>query len=220
MTTPFLVASNIHVQYATSEFSLRVASFSMQKGEHCALLGPSGCGKTTFIEVIAGVKQADQGEVNIDGVEILSLSETERRAFRLNSIGFVFQQFELLPYLTVLDNVLLPVRLAGRPDSTVRERALQLLGSLGLGNKEMQYPDQLSQGEKQRVAIARSVIREPAFIIADEPTGNLDTQNSEAVMNLLFQVAEDIDASMLVVTHDTSMLPRFQTVHSCEELFT
>ncbi len=172
---------------------------SVDAGEFVAVVGPSGCGKTTLLLVAGGLLRPDGGKVTIDGTDPYSLSGEQRARLRAERIGFVFQQFHLIPYLNVLDNVMAPALVTG--ETTARERAEALVERFGLTGRVGHRPGQLSTGERQRVALARALLNEPRVILADEPTGNLDGDNSDQVLQALKTFAED-GGAVLLVTHD------------------
>ena len=174
-------------------------SVSVEAGEFVAVVGPSGCGKTTLLLVAGGLLRPENGEVNIDGTDPYSLSGEQRARFRAEQIGFVFQQFHLVPYLNVLDNVMAPALVTG--ETSARERAGILVERFGLADRLGHRPGQLSTGERQRVALARALLNEPRVILADEPTGNLDGDNSEQVLQALKTFADE-GGAVLLVTHD------------------
>ncbi|GAB5444505.1 MAG: ABC transporter ATP-binding protein [Fuerstiella sp.] len=205
----------LRFQYPGSSFSLQVDRLDLPVGHATAVVGPSGCGKTTFLHLLAGIHQATSGSIRVGDTDVTQLSEADRRAFRLSQIGFIFQNFELIDYLNVLDNVLLPCRVgtAVKLDSTTRDRAAGLLQQAGLANFSKRNVTQLSQGERQRVALCRALLVEPSLLLADEPTGNLDPETSEQVLNLLFEFIRQNQTTFVMVTHDHSLLHRFdQTV--------
>ena len=174
-------------------------SVSVEAGEFVAVVGPSGCGKTTLLLVAGGLLRTENGEVSIDGTDPYSLSGEQRARFRAEQIGFVFQQFHLVPYLNVLDNVMAPALVTG--ETSARERAGILVERFGLADRLGHRPGQLSTGERQRVALARALLNEPRVILADEPTGNLDGDNSEQVLQALKTFADE-GGAVLLVTHD------------------
>ncbi len=181
------------------------AEATLDRGDFVAVLGPSGSGKSTLLNLISGIDAPDSGSVKIDGVRISEVSERERTLFRRRYIGFVFQFFNLLPTLTVEENLLLPLELNGRLDEDGRKGALILLEKVGLGGREDTFPDRLSGGEQQRVAIARALVHEPMLVLADEPTGNLDTRTGSNVLGLLRELAEDRGVTLLVVSHSADV---------------
>ena len=174
-------------------------SVSVEAGEFVAVVGPSGCGKTTLLLVAGGLLRPENGEVSIDGTDPYSLSGEQRARFRAEQIGFVFQQFHLVPYLNVLDNVMAPALVTG--ETSARERAGILVERFGLADRLGHRPGQLSTGERQRVALARALLNEPRVILADEPPGNLDGDNSEQVLQALKTFADE-GGAVLLVTHD------------------
>ncbi len=200
--------------YSEGGFRLHVPQLSVKDGEALAVIGPSGSGKTTLLHLIAGIAVPQSGEVVTGGVEVSALADPARRDFRIRNVGLVFQEFELLEYLNVRDNVLLPYRIhpALRLDSEVRERAGRLADEVGIGMLLDRYVTRLSQGERQRVAICRALVTEPAILLADEPTGNLDPESKERVLDILFACVRRTGATLVAVTHDHDVLPRFDRV--------
>ena len=185
---------------------LRDVSLSVQAGETCAIVGPSGSGKTTLLGLCAGLDRPTSGQVRLCGKDVGPLSEDERAELRGRCVGFVFQTFQLIPTLTALENVMVPAELRG--DRDVRDRAADLLGQTGLGDRLTHYPAQLSGGEQQRVALARAFINRPQILFADEPTGNLDAETGEAVEALLFDLNRTAGTTLVVVTHDLDLAGR------------
>lgn len=175
-------------------------------GESVVLLGPSGSGKSTLLNLVSGIDLPTAGDVRVAGVSIPSLSERQRTLFRRDRIGFVFQFFNLIPTLTVRENLLLPQELAGRVTEADRSRAASLLERVGLGDRAGAYPDRLSGGERQRIAIARALAHEPDLLLADEPTGNLDAETGARVLSLLRELVRDTGRTMLVVTHSEDVV--------------
>jgi len=200
--------------YPEAEFFLRIPEFAVQSQEKVAVIGPSGSGKTTLLNLVAGILVPRQGRVHCAGTEVSALGDDARRDFRISTIGFVFQDFELLDYLNVLDNILHPYRItrALRLTATVRARAVDLAGQMGIGDKLGRGVGHLSQGEKQRVAICRALLPGPRLILADEATGNLDPRNKGHILELLFESVAAHDATLLAVTHDHELLPQFDRV--------
>jgi len=175
----------------------------MARGEFVVLLGRSGCGKSTLLNLISGIDLPTRGEVLIDGVSITRLSEHERTMFRRRHIGFIFQFFNLIPTLTVEENLLLPLELAGTVGAAAHQLARNLLQQVGLGDRLDSYPDHLSGGEQQRVAIARALVNRPDLLLADEPTGNLDEDTGRRVLELLDQLVHAAGATLIVATHSS-----------------
>jgi putative ABC transport system ATP-binding protein len=200
--------------YARGGFRLRVPELRIDAGSKVAVIGASGSGKTTLLNLLSGIALPDAGRIEVDGFCPAEASEDARRAFRIAHIGFVFQDFELVEYLPVLDNILHPYRLnrAMRLDAAARERARALAAETGIADKLGRYPGELSQGERQRAAICRALLTQPKLILADEPTGNLDPASKGAVMRLLFAQAEALGATLITVTHDHALLEGFDRV--------
>jgi len=182
---------------------LKEVSFVLNEGDSIAIVGPSGSGKTTLLGLCAGLDLPSSGRVSVMGRDLGSMDEDGRAALRNQSVGFVFQNFQLLPTLTALENVMVPMELLGKRG--VRERALELLREVGLSERASHYPAQLSGGEQQRVAMARAFINEPRLLFADEPTGNLDSQNSEHIVELLFGLNKTAGTALVLVTHNPEL---------------
>lgn len=200
--------------YAQGGFRLSIPDLSIAVGEKVAVIGPSGSGKTTLLNLLSGIARPNAGRLEVSGFAPGRASEDARRRFRITQVGFVFQDFELVDYLTVLDNIVHPYRLnpALTLDNAARTRARELAADTGIGDKLDRYPAELSQGERQRAALCRALLPEPKLILADEPTGNLDPASKTAVMRLLFAQAERIGATLLTVTHDHALLDGFDRV--------
>jgi len=175
-------------------------------GEFVVLLGKSGSGKSTLLNLIGGIDEANSGDVWIDGQSITRMSDTARTLFRRNHIGFIFQAFNLIPTLSVLENVMLPLELNGKPNSEVRSRAEALIQQVGLTHRMNAFPDRLSGGEQQRVAIARALINDPLVVLADEPTGNLDTDTGKSVLDLLDRLTRRAGKNLIMVTHSEEVV--------------
>ena len=204
----------LQFSYGEGDFLLQVPELAVANGETVAIVGPSGSGKTTLLNLIAGNATPLSGKVSTNGEEVSGLHDAARRDFRISNIGLVFQEFELLEYLNVLDNILLPYRINRTLalDEGVRERAKGIADQVGIGDKLQRYANHLSQGEKQRVAVVRALVVKPPLLLADEPTGNLDPVNKERVLDILFEYAQTNAATLITVTHDHDILHRFQRV--------
>lgn len=206
-----IALENVNLAYTAGESSVTVlsdASLRVNRGESVAIVGPSGSGKTSLLLVLTGLETPDSGSVIFDGAPLHSMSNDARADIRRDSIGIVFQSFHLIDSLTASENVALPLDIAGVKGA--REHAAALLERVGLGHRLSHYPNAMSGGERQRVAIARALIHKPALIVADEPTGNLDNQTGDAVADLLFELNKENNATLLLVTHDTSLAQRCQ----------
>lgn len=204
----------LRFSYDEGDFSLQIPEFAVARGEKVAIVGPSGSGKTTLLNLIAGCVTPRSGQITSNGFEVSGMPDAARREFRIANIGLVFQEFELLEYLSVIDNVLLPYRINRilRLDADVRDRAAAIAESVGIGDKLSRYANHLSQGEKQRVAVVRALVVKPPLLLADEPTGNLDPINKDRVLEILLQYADDNNATLVAVTHDHGILDRFERV--------
>ena len=199
--------------YKSGERSLTVVkeiSFSIAEGSTCSIVGPSGSGKTTLLGLCAGLDRPSSGTVKLNGIELNSLSEDGLAEIRNQHVGFVFQTFQLIPTLTALENVMVPLELRG--ETPTGSRALDLLRQVGLEDRLHHYPAQLSGGEQQRVALARAFINHPKILFADEPTGNLDAETSQRIVHLLFELNEAFGTTLIVVTHDYDLAGRTQRI--------
>jgi putative ABC transport system ATP-binding protein len=181
-------------------------SFSIRRGSTVAITGPSGSGKTTLLGLCAGLDRASDGSVELNNVVLDQLSEDQRAAVRNRHVGFIFQNFQLLPTLTALENIMVPLELRG--EKNIRPRALELLDKVGLSDRADHYPVQLSGGEQQRISLARAFSNTPAILFADEPTGNLDGETSEKVIKLLFDLNREAGTTLIIVTHDLELASR------------
>ena len=206
--------SNLRFCYPRSEFRLTVPEFAIASGEKIAVVGPSGSGKTTLLNLLAGILTPNHGRVRVGAFDVSDLGDAGRRDFRISNIGFVFQDFELLDYLSILDNILHPYRISGalKLTSDIRKRVIHLAEQMGIAEHLKKHPGELSQGEKQRAAICRALLPNPSLILADEATGNLDPTNKNRILDLLFESVADHDATLVAVTHDHELLPRFDRV--------
>jgi putative ABC transport system ATP-binding protein len=202
---------NLKFHYPIGDFKLNIPELAVEKAEKVAFIGPSGSGKTTLLNLIAGITTPLEGTVQVGSVGVSELGDEGRRDFRITNIGFVFQDFELLDYLNVMDNILHPYRITSalKLDNEVRTRAVKLADQMGIGDKLNRHPNDLSQGEKQRAAICRALLPNPKLILADEATGNLDPANKTLILDLLFKSVVEHDATLLAVTHDYELLERF-----------
>ncbi len=208
-------------EYPNREFRLEIPRLSVRPGEKIALIGPSGTGKTTMLNLVAGILTPSKGSIRIDGLELVGLPVEDRQDFRAVRMGLVFQEFGLLEYLTVLENICMPYRISPmlEIDAAVVERGREIAESVGLGDKLNRYPKQLSQGERQRIEVCRALITQPALILGDEPTGNLDPGNRDQVAALLFDYSAKSDAPLLVVTHDHELVKQFDRTIDINELY-
>lgn len=182
---------------------LEKVSFSVEAGAAMAIVGPSGSGKTTLLGLAAGLDRASSGSVSLNGITLNSLNEDQRAAVRNKHVGFIFQNFQLLPTLTAVENVMVPLELRG--ERNIKNRAMALLQQVGLSGRADHYPTQLSGGEQQRVSLARAFSNEPQILFADEPTGNLDAETSEKIIDLIFELNKERGTTLILVTHDLEL---------------
>ncbi len=194
---------------------LQDLSFDIEAGEFLALMGPSGSGKSTLLNMIAGIDKPDSGTLIIDGVDIVSLSESELAAWRAANVGFIFQFYNLMPVLTAFENVELPLLLTDLSSRERKRHVTTALGMVGLADRVTHYPGELSGGQQQRVAIARAFISDPAILVADEPTGDLDRVSAQEILNLLARLNRELNKTIIMVTHDPHAA---QTAHSIRHL--
>ena len=197
-------AKNIHKSFETLEV-LKGVDLSIQKGEIVSIVGPSGAGKTTLLQIIGTLDKPNSGSVKLNSVDVNALNEKELSAFRNKHIGFIFQFHQLLPEFTALENVMIPALIAGKDSKTAKKLAMDLLDYLQLSNRIEHKPAELSGGEKQRVAVARALINHPSIILADEPSGSLDTTNKEELHKLLFDLRNKFGLTIVIVTHDKEL---------------
>lgn len=215
-----LILKNVTKVYQEGEFTttaLQDLSLSVEQGEFIAIIGPSGSGKSTFLSIAGALLQATSGQVIIDNVDVASLSEKKLSEIRLDKIGFILQTSNLLPYLTVKDQLLLVKKMGGSIQPEDRELAEELLTDIGLGEKLKKYPHQLSGGERQRTAIARAFMNDPSIILADEPTANLDTKRAHEVVALISEEVKARKKAAIMVTHDERMLSYCDRVYRIED---
>jgi putative ABC transport system ATP-binding protein len=204
VTSAWIELENVSKRYGRQPV-LQAANLTVDRGQMVAVMGRSGSGKSTLLRVIGGLEAADEGVVRVDGTDLTALTEAERARRRRNGLGFVFQSFNLIPTLTVAENVELPLALnAVKPDQ-MQKRSRALLEDLGLGNCADRFPEDISGGEQQRVAIARAVIHEPKLVLADEPTGNLDAETAHHVLELLRRTCRERNATLIVATHSAEV---------------
>lgn len=213
----------IHIEHVSKSYAvgqkqvpaLQDVSLTVEQGEYVTIVGPSGCGKSTLLNILAGIDSPDSGTVTVGGTRLNNMSQNALAAWRGQSVGIVFQFFQLMPTLTALENIVLPMDLAGR-GRDARKRARELLGRVGLAGYEDNLPSELSGGEQQRIAVARALANAPSIILADEPTGNLDSSNGEAVTEILESLWQD-GTTIVVVTHDQEMARRSPRVVSMSD---
>ena len=212
--------NDLTFEYPGSDFRFNLNSLNIKSGEKVALIGPSGYGKTTLLNLLSGILEPINGTIHLNGTEVTKLADSQRRNFRITNIGFVFQNFELIEYLNVLDNIILSYRInpSLSMNREVIDRAETISEQLGLGDKLKRNVGKLSQGEMQRVAICRAILNNPKIILADEPTGNLDPQNKEKIMEILFDYSSRENATLITVTHDHSLLKGFDEVLDMQQL--
>jgi len=201
-------ASDVWKLYASGESTIeavRGVNVSLEVGEMVAIMGPSGCGKTTLLNVLSGIDEPSAGNVVVNGQPLFGISDNERTIMRSNYLGFIFQDFNLLPVLSAVENVELPLLLLGNSAGEARQRAQQALVDVGLGDRSQHRPAELSGGQQQRVAVARAIVHRPAVVLCDEPTGNLDSRTSAEVLALLKRINTEHQTTFLIVTHDASI---------------
>jgi putative ABC transport system ATP-binding protein len=210
---------NLKFRYGNQGFSLFVENLEISQGEKLAIVGPSGSGKTTFLDLVAGIQLPRSGAVVVADTELSALNDEKRRNFRLTQMGLVFQEFELLEYLSVSDNIKLPflINRTLKAVSVSSSMIAELASQVGIADKLSRRPRQLSQGEKQRVAICRALIHRPRVLLADEPTGNLDANNKNRIVDLLLEQASQTGSTLIVVTHDQALMDRFDKVIDVSE---
>jgi putative ABC transport system ATP-binding protein len=209
--------SKMYKTAAEEVHALRESSWDVPTGAAIAIMGPSGCGKTTLLNLLGGVDRPTTGRILIDGHDLTAMTERALEAHRLRRVGFVFQFFNLIPSITASENLELPMVMAGMPEADCRGRALMLLGMVGLEAKGGKRPEELSGGEQQRVAVALALANDPALILADEPTGNLDSTNAAAIASLLKSLSSDYGKTVIMVSHDPKTVEGFPTVYAMRD---
>jgi len=208
---PIISVKGLHKTYDTGKIkvnALRGIDFTVRRGEMVAIMGPSGCGKTTLLNCLAGLDDFDQGEVLIEGTQIKDMSDNTRTEYRARRMGFVFQLYNLLPVLTSVENIELPLLVSGVPSAKSRQRALESLKMIGLSELADRIPAELSGGQRQRVTIARALVNQPAIIWGDEPTGDLDSETTAEIMNLLCRLNKENRQTFVLVTHSQEVADR------------
>ncbi len=219
----FVKESILEVQNITKEVNspegvltiLKDINLTINTGDVTSIVGPSGSGKTTLLAIMAGLDLPSRGRIKLIGHEITTMNEDKRAQVRSNDVGFVFQSFHLLPRLSALDNVMLPLEILG--DKNAKNKSMEALSQIGLEKRVKHLPNQLSGGEKQRVAIARAMVKQPKILFADEPTGNLDKASTEIISDLLFSINHAYQTTIVIVTHDLLLAQNCQTMHELDE---
>ena len=217
----FVVKVNgLDFRYDVGDFQIAIDDFKVRANEKLAIVGPSGIGKTTLLNLLAGILTPDEGSIVVADYNIAELGYEDRQDYRALKMGLVFQEFELLEYLSVLDNVLLPFRVSPvlKLNNEVIDNAKKLCSEIGLGDKLNRYPGHLSQGERQRVAVCRALVTNPLLLLCDEPTGNLDSVNRDHVIDMLFHYSETKAAPLIIVTHDRDLIQRFDMSFDMNEV--
>jgi putative ABC transport system ATP-binding protein len=197
--------------------ALRGVNFQALPGQAIAIMGPSGCGKTTLLNLLGGVDRPTQGQISVDGEDLTRVNERSLEKYRLLRVGFIFQLFNLIPSISAFENIELPMMVAGAPESKCRDRVLGLLEQVGLKAKAQKRPGALSGGEQQRVAICVALANDPALILADEPTGNLDSENASSIAKLLCSLAAEYGKTVLMVSHDHKVVAQFPVMYSMRD---
>ena len=210
-------AKDVHKSYGSGELEVHVlkgVSLDVKRGEMVAIMGPSGGGKTTLLNCMSGLDDVDLGTITIGGSDLSEMSDTAKTRFRATRMGYIFQSFNLLPVLTALENVEMPLLVSGYPEKESREKAQEALSLVGLSHRSGHYPVEMSGGQQQRVTIARALVNRPEIVWADEPTGNLDSENAGEVMELLIRLNKELDETFVIVTHSDAVAEALhRTVH-------
>ncbi|WP_413560996.1 ABC transporter ATP-binding protein [Bdellovibrio sp. HCB209] len=216
----FLSVRNIHKSYPSGNGELEIlrgVSMDINGGEALAILGASGAGKSTLLQIMGTLDRPTMGEVTFEGRDLLAMNDEELSKFRNAEMGFVFQFHHLLSEFNAVENVMIPCRVAGESPKAAKEKALHLLEFMGLADRAGHYPNQLSGGELQRIAIARALVRHPKILFADEPTGNLDSNTSAKIQELFFRLKEEMKLALVIVTHDLTFATRFPKVYRMKD---
>ncbi|MRR18005.1 MAG: ABC transporter ATP-binding protein [Deltaproteobacteria bacterium] len=217
---PIVEIKNVYKCYHRESLVVPVLydiTFDIAEGEFLSLMGPSGSGKTTLLNLIAGIDKVDQGSIHVGDIDITALSETELAGWRANSVGFIFQFYNLIPVLKAVENVELPLHLTTLPKSKRLEHARRALSLVGLSHRMDHYPGEMSGGEQQRVAIARAIVTDPTILVADEPTGDLDRVSAEEILSMMERLNRDMGKTIIMVTHDPRAASRAQTLRHLEK---
>lgn len=220
MESPLIEVQNVSKSYKRESLEipvLRNISLTVGQGEFVAFMGPSGSGKTTLLNLIAGIDKPSVGQILVGGIDITELNESELAVWRSHNVGFIFQFYNLIPVLTAVENVELPLLLTPLSKSERREHAETALAVVGLADRMAHYPRQLSGGQEQRVAIARAIVTDPAILVADEPTGDLDKQSAEEVLDLMDRLNAELNKTILLVTHDPRAAERARSTRHLEK---
>lgn len=214
-----IAMKNVLFRYPNSSFEFCIENLNIEAGSSTAIIGPSGCGKTTFLSLISGILKQNAGEISVQGQIMKQISDSDRRKFRIKNIGNVFQDFALIDYLTIYENILHPFRINSDLilDANIKRRVSIMANEFGIAHCMSAYQHQISCGEQQRAAICRALINKPKIILADEPTGNLDPENKQWVLNVFHRYKEKNDAAIIVVTHDHDLLKQFDQVINLRE---
>ena len=214
-----LQISDLHFQYPASDFKIEVSDIKITQGSKIAISGKSGSGKTTLIHLISGILKPQSGEILFFDKSITDMNENDIRKHRISNIGFIFQEFELLDYLNVVDNLVLPYKInkSLSLDEEIKDKAKEIANRIGIGNKLDQHPKQLSGGERQRLAIARALITSPPLIIADEPTGNLDDKTSKIVMDEITDQVSYTNSTLIMISHNNELISSFDEIIDIQE---
>ena len=210
---------DLHFQYPASDFKIEISDIKITQGSKIAISGKSGSGKTTLIHLISGILKPQSGEILFYDKSITDMNDKEIRKHRISNIGFIFQEFELLEYLNVMDNLILPYKINKSlvVDSEIKDKAKEIANRIGIGNKLDKHPKQLSGGERQRLAIARALITSPPLIIADEPTGNLDEKTSNIVMDEITDQVSYTDSTLIMISHNNELISSFDEIIDIQE---